>query len=54
MQMLEKGHQFVLAEKDMQPLGFTSYELNYNTAPQFMIHKIYFLPQSQGFVIETF
>lgn len=47
-QMLEKGHQFILAEKDNQALGFTSYEINYNSQPQVMIHKLYILPISQG------
>lgn len=47
-QILEKGHNFIVAEKDNQPLGFTSYEINYNSDPQLMIHKLYLLPMSQG------
>jgi len=52
-QLLEKGHHFILAEKDSQSLGFTSYEINYNSEPQLMIHKIYLLPESQGLGIGT-
>jgi ribosomal protein S18 acetylase RimI-like enzyme len=52
-QMIEKGHRFILAEKEDQPAGFTSYELNYNNEPQLMIHKIYLLPSTQGTGIGT-
>jgi len=52
-QLLEKGHHFILAEKGSQSLGFTSYEFNYNSEPQLMIHKIYLLPASQGLGIGT-
>jgi ribosomal protein S18 acetylase RimI-like enzyme len=47
-QMLNEGHQFILALKDNVPVGFASYQLNYNNESQLMIHKIYLLPQSQG------
>ena len=52
-QILEKEHNFILAEKDNQSLGFTSYEINYNSEPQLMIHKLYILPVTQGLVIGT-
>lgn len=52
-QMLKKGHNFIVAEKDNQPLGFTSYEVNYNSDPQLMIHKLYLLPITQGLGIGT-
>lgn len=52
-QILEKGHDFILAEKDNQSLGFTSYEINYNSEPQLMIHKLYILPVVQGLGIGT-
>jgi ribosomal protein S18 acetylase RimI-like enzyme len=52
-QILEKGHQFLLAEKDDQTLGFASYEMNYNSEPQLMIHKLYLLPTTQGLGIGT-
>jgi diamine N-acetyltransferase len=47
-QMIEKKHQFLMALNNDNPVGFTSYELNYGNSPQLMIHKIYLLPQSQG------
>ena len=52
-QVLEKKHNFLVAEKDDQPLGFASYEINYNSNPQLMIHKLYLLPMSQGLSIGT-
>jgi len=52
-QLLEMGHHFILAEKDSQPLGFTSYEISYNSEPQLMIHKLYLLPITQGMGIGT-
>ena len=33
-QILENGHNFILAEKENQSFGFTSYEINYHTEPQ--------------------
>lgn len=47
-QMLEKRHNFILAERDNEAIGFTSYEINYNSNHQLMIHKIYLVPSSQG------
>lgn len=47
-QMLEKGHNFLLAENDNQAIGFTSYEIFCNEEPQLMIHKLYILPSKQG------
>jgi ribosomal protein S18 acetylase RimI-like enzyme len=52
-QMIEKGHNFILAEKGNQSLGFASYEINYNSEPQLMIHKLYILPLTQGLGIGT-
>ncbi len=52
-QILEKGHNFILAEKENKSLGFTSYEINYNSEPQLMIHKLYILPETQGLGIGT-
>lgn len=53
IQMLEKGHNFILAEKDGHSLGFTSYEINYNSEKQIMIHKLYILPDTQGMGLGT-
>lgn len=52
-QILEKGYNFLLAEKDNQSLGFSSYEVNYNSEPQLMIHKLYILPSKQGLGVGT-
>jgi ribosomal protein S18 acetylase RimI-like enzyme len=52
-QMIEKEHNFILAEKGNQSLGFASYEINYNSEPQLMIHKLYILPFTQGLGIGT-
>jgi diamine N-acetyltransferase len=52
-QIQEKGHNFMLAEKNNQPLGFSSYEINYNAQPKLMIHKLYILPTAQGLGIGT-
>lgn len=47
-QMINRNHQFVLALKDNQPVGFTSYECNYSNTSQLMVHKIYLQPECQG------
>lgn len=47
-QMLDNGHKFILAQKEDRPLGFISYQLNYNSEPKLMIHKLYILPEAQG------
>lgn len=52
-QMIKKKHQFLLASNNDKPFGFTSYELDYKTEPQLMIHKIYLLPAVQGLGIGT-
>lgn len=53
IQMTEKKHQFVLVLKDDQPVGYTSYEVNYYGQPQLMVHKAYLLPSTQGAGIGT-
>jgi GNAT superfamily N-acetyltransferase len=52
-QIVEKNHHFLLVENDNQALGFASYEINYDSQPQLMIHKIYLLPKTQGKGIGT-
>ena len=52
-QIVNKGHNFILAEEDSHSLGFTSYEIFFNSEPVLMIHKIYILPSAQGFGIGT-
>lgn len=47
-QIGEFGHHFLLAEEGKRPVGFISYEINYKSKPQLMIHKLYILPNMQG------
>lgn len=44
----EKGHHFILAFTDKIPVGFASYEFNYNGTVATKIHKIYVLSNQQG------
>lgn len=43
-----KGHHFILAYSDKTPVGFASYEFNYNGTAGTKIHKIYVLSDQQG------
>ena len=52
-QMTEKGHRFIVVQKDKKPVGFSSYEIDHAGLPQLMIHKIYLLPITQGMGIGT-
>ena len=47
-QVMEKGHQFILAKDGLNYLGFASLECNYKDQAQTKIHKIYVLPEAQG------
>lgn len=42
-----KGHRFLLALQNEQPMGYTSYELDYLQGVT-KIHKLYVLPPMQG------
>ncbi len=44
----EKGHTFLLAEKNGEELGFAGFELNVAEKPKAKLHKIYLLPAAQG------
>lgn len=44
----EHGHHFILAIEDEIPVGFASYEFNYNGTSKTKIHKIYILSNQQG------
>ena len=48
IRQMDSGHNFLLIKFNNDPIGFTSYELNYLDKPQLMIHKVYLLPSSQG------
>lgn len=52
-QMLYQRHVFMLAEKEDHTIEFTSYEINYHSQDQLMIHKLYILPEAQGSGIGT-
>ncbi|NDV79532.1 GNAT family N-acetyltransferase [Dysgonomonas sp. 511] len=45
---MAEGHQYLLAKKDGEYLGYVSYELNYKGTGYTKIHKIYVLPAGQG------
>lgn len=47
-QQFENGHHFILAIEDESPVGFASYEFNYNGISKTKIHKIYILSNQQG------
>lgn len=47
-QMQNKGHLFVLAQKDNETLAYLSYELHYQAKAATKIHKLYALPNTQG------
>lgn len=47
-QVQQQGHVFLLASEAENPLGYISYELNYQQTTATKIHKIYILPQAQG------
>lgn len=47
-QICEKKHVFLLAYWNNKPVGFASYELNYEGKSKTKLHKIYVLPTLQG------
>ncbi|MDX2048977.1 MAG: GNAT family N-acetyltransferase [Chitinophagaceae bacterium] len=48
-QISEKGHQFVIAYDDKEPVAFASYSpLTEGDSRIFRLHKIYILPGQQG------
>lgn len=47
-QQMAEGHHFLMIHHKNNPVGYTSYELNYKDKPQLMVHKVYLLPSSQG------
>ena len=52
-QMTVSGHLFILVYEGIEPVGFASYEANYHSLPQLIVHKLYLLPQTQGKGIGT-
>jgi ribosomal protein S18 acetylase RimI-like enzyme len=47
-QATKQNLYFLLANVENSPLGFASYESNYNETMKTKIHKIYILPSAQG------
>jgi ribosomal protein S18 acetylase RimI-like enzyme len=48
---IKENQIFLLVKKDAKYLGFCSYEINYNSTTKTKLHKIYVLPEGQGFGI---
>lgn len=47
-QIEEKGHQFIIAYENGEPVAFASYSPKENTTAIVKLHKIYILPNQQG------
>ncbi|XLS29227.1 GNAT family N-acetyltransferase [Flavobacteriaceae bacterium M23B6Z8] len=47
-EQLLKNHVFLIAFEQNNPLGFASYELNFDSNSETRLHKIYVLPEIQG------
>lgn len=47
VQLNRKGHVFLLAVEDRLPLGFVSYEADYDGRGNCKVHKLYVLPDNQ-------
>lgn len=48
LENLNKGHHFILINKDSVCLGFASFEHRYMNEKCTRLHKIYLLPETQG------
>jgi len=48
LQVIQKGHVFLLAHEEKENLGFCAYELHAKAPSKTKIHKIYILPEAQG------
>jgi ribosomal protein S18 acetylase RimI-like enzyme len=47
-QMTERGHRFLLADRDGHPAGFAGFEHRYKDVPGTRLHKLYVLPEVKG------
>ncbi|MDB5256772.1 MAG: family N-acetyltransferase [Chitinophagaceae bacterium] len=47
-QVQNKHHVFLLVKWEEEPVGYASYELNYQSSSKTKIHKLYLLPAAQG------
>ncbi len=44
----ELNINYLIIEKAGKPVGYCSYELNYENSSRLMVHRLYFMPQTQG------
>jgi GNAT superfamily N-acetyltransferase len=47
-QLIEQGHQFILAKEGEEYLGFAGFEHHFESGSRTKLHKIYLLPSAQG------
>ncbi|MGR3812013.1 GNAT family N-acetyltransferase [Jiulongibacter sp. NS-SX5] len=47
-QQVKDGVVFLLCKVNSKIVGFAGYELNYKNSPKLKLHKLYFLPETQG------
>ncbi|WP_340203620.1 GNAT family N-acetyltransferase [Ascidiimonas sp. W6] len=47
-EQLQKNHVFLIAKENKKPVGFASYEANFENKQETRLHKIYVLPETQG------
>lgn len=47
-QQMDRQHQFIIGHQSGEPLGFASFEEQYKTTTNLMVHKLYILPSYQG------
>lgn len=47
-EQFDKGHHFILANEEGNPVGFAAFEFNYDGTSKTKIHKIYILSSQQG------
>lgn len=45
---IDQGHHFLLCLEEGAPLGFASFELNFDGVHHTKLHKLYVLPDTQG------
>jgi ribosomal protein S18 acetylase RimI-like enzyme len=48
LKQMAKGHQFIIAYDEAQPVAFASYSVKENNEAVYKLQKIYILPNQQG------
>lgn len=46
-EQMSSGHEYIVAQRDKENVGYLSYELNCGESGKTKIHKLYILPQHQ-------